>query len=159
MINPNGSHLPALVPCVVTTDGPVLELGLGEFSTPVLHSLCFRTRTLLSVDGDPTAIYNFSQLGDPWHEIRYDPDYRSLDELGLEFWSVVFVDHWPAERRAADVLKFTNTEFLVIHDAEVPSIGPVIMAQGKDKWPHIRLYQNFEPYTLILGRKEIPNLP
>ena len=159
MINPNGSHLPALVPCVVTTDGPVLELGLGIFSTPVLHSLCYGSRKLLSIDTDETAIYNFCQLSEREHEIRLDFDYRSLNEIGKEFWSVVFIDNWPSERRAADVLNFTHADFVVIHDAEVPAIGPIIMAQGKDKWPHMRLYQKFNPHTLILGRKEIPNLP
>ena len=132
---------------------------MGEFSTPVLHSLCFRTRRLLSVDGDPTAIYNFSQLGDPWHEIRYDPDYQNLDKLAREPWSVVLVDHWPSERRAVDALKFLTAEYIVVHDADVPEIGAVILKQSRGQWAHIQMYERFQPATLILGRKDIPNLP
>jgi hypothetical protein len=158
-LNPNGSHLPALLACVVLTDGAVLELGMGEFSTPVLHSLCFRTKRLLSVDGDQAAIFNFSQLADDWHEIRYDFDYRSLDELAKEPWSVVLVDNWPSERRAADALKFLGAEYLVVHDADVPSIGPVIIEAAAKLGYNTHLYKRFDPWTLIVSKKEIPNLP
>ena len=34
------SHLPALLACIAVTHGPVLELGVGHFSTPHLHALC-----------------------------------------------------------------------------------------------------------------------
>jgi hypothetical protein len=157
-LNPNGSHLPALMACVVVTDGPVLELGMGIFSTPVLHSLCYGSRRLLSIDEDQTAIYNFCQLMEREHEIRHDFDYRSLDELARQPWSVVLVDHWPSGRRAADALKFLTAEYVIVHDAEVPEIGPVILKQARSQWPHIQMYERFQPSTLILKQKEIPSL-
>lgn len=158
-LNPNGSHLPALVACVAVTDGPVLELGLGEFSTPVLHALCFRGRKLVSLDHDQRALDNFGCLASDWHEVRLDPNYASLDRLAREPWGVVLVDHWPSERRAADALKFLGAEFVVVHDAEAQAIGPPIMAKAINAGLRVRLYQRFEPWTLIVGQKEIPNLP
>jgi len=36
----NGTHLPALLACVSRTAGGVIELGVGHFSTPILHAVC-----------------------------------------------------------------------------------------------------------------------
>ena len=47
----DGSHLPVLIKMVLMTDGPILELGTGFFSTPVLHWLCAeKKRKLVSYD-------------------------------------------------------------------------------------------------------------
>src|SRR3954454_11711777 len=35
------THFPVLIKLIQMTDGPVLELGSGLFSTPLLHWLCF----------------------------------------------------------------------------------------------------------------------
>jgi hypothetical protein len=35
-----GSHLPSLAACLASSRGPVIELGVGHFSTPFLHAYC-----------------------------------------------------------------------------------------------------------------------
>lgn len=162
MLNANGSHLPALMACLAVTDGPVLELGLGDFSTPVLHVMCYSVRRLLSLDNDERAIRNFAHLTERQHEVRLDPGYGSLDALAKEPWSVVLVDEWPSGRRASDAFKFLEAEgveFVVVHDAEVPGIGPPIEAKAASLGLQTVTYKRFEPWTLIVGRKEIPRLP
>ena len=38
-----GTHLPVLMDIVSKTDGPILEIGTGVFSTPYLHWACFNS--------------------------------------------------------------------------------------------------------------------
>ncbi len=35
-----GTHMACLIAAVINTTGPVLELGSGHYSTPLLHVLC-----------------------------------------------------------------------------------------------------------------------
>lgn len=47
------SFMPALFACIVATRGPVLEIGVGHVSTPVLHAFCItQDRLLISVEDD-----------------------------------------------------------------------------------------------------------
>lgn len=49
----HSTHLAVLMEAVRRTAGPVLELGVGLYSTPVLHWLCYPTnRRLVSYDSD-----------------------------------------------------------------------------------------------------------
>ena len=49
-----GSHLPILLRAMKATTGPVLELGAGIYSTPILHALCqIEGRKLVTYESDP----------------------------------------------------------------------------------------------------------
>ena len=48
-----GTHLVPLMACVVESSGPVLELGCGRWSTPVLRAYCLAAkREFVSVDSN-----------------------------------------------------------------------------------------------------------
>lgn len=48
-----GTHQTPLISAVMHTKGPILELGCGDFSTPLLHAICSTNqRMLLSTDTD-----------------------------------------------------------------------------------------------------------
>jgi hypothetical protein len=70
-INPGGTHLPLLMRAIINTTGPVLELGVGWNSTPVLHEAC-SGRLLVSVENEPQWAENFRFLETPQHRIVYD---------------------------------------------------------------------------------------
>jgi hypothetical protein len=109
------THLPSLFAVLLATDGPVLEIGCGLGSTPILRAYCQAAgRVFLSVESDKD-----------WAEkvgAEYMPNYDGLPALGGHcsgFWSVVFVDNAPAIRRGADAMLFKDSaEFVVIHDWE-----------------------------------------
>lgn len=49
------THIPILAAVVAMTDGPVLELGTGLNSTPLLSEMCFHmSRDLYSIETDPS---------------------------------------------------------------------------------------------------------
>lgn len=114
-----GSHLPMLLKLLSITDGPVLEMGGGWVSTPVLHWCCVpRRRTLLTLDNDPACYEMLRQYDDSYHTIALVEDWDQAD-IEREFWDIAFIDHAPAERRKEDIRRLANqAEYVVVHDTD-----------------------------------------
>jgi len=116
-----GTHFPILAACVARTQGPVLELGCGEYSTPMLHFLC-NGRRLVSLEDDPDWINKYKELETNWHTLQFVDkwaDARIIDEVK---WDVAFVDHAPAEQRIQEIKRLKNlAKHIVIHDTENPN--------------------------------------
>ena len=114
-----GSHLPALLRCVLATRGPVLEIGCGEWSTPVLNAVCRAMgRTLKSYETNVewaekvSAATGASVLSSEYY-------YGAVGH----HWSVVLVDHDPAQDRINTALAFADAAvFIVVHDCQYPGI-------------------------------------
>jgi hypothetical protein len=110
------SHLSLLIRALTLSDGPVLELGMGMFSTPVLHWMCFPRRRLLSFESDRRYFEKLRGFADPWfHEIYLAEDW---DAIPIEQpWDVVLVDH-NAGRRRVELPRVRAAKFVVIHDTD-----------------------------------------
>lgn len=136
-----GTHMSTLATAVAHTTGPVLELGMGDWSTPLLHALCSKDkRYLLSTETDKYWISLFEDLETDWHKFEYVPIFEKSisryyrpekwDAVGNEMrWSVVFIDHAPAERRLLDITRLRkNTDIFVVHDTEGRGygLGPIL---------------------------------
>lgn len=126
-----GTHMACLITAAVNTTGPILEMGAGDYSTPLLHAVCSKDkRYLLSTDTDKLWLSHFTDLETDWHEFKYVNVYEDDWELnpqpelwdtigGDRHWSVVFIDHRPGERRVVDIARLRpNTDIFVIHDTE-----------------------------------------
>ena len=151
-----GSHLVPLMACVTATRGSVLEMGVGHWSTPLLHRYCAAAgRHLVSVDEDHQWAEKFRDMRVCNHQVRgvrYDDFMR---EAVQQAWSVVFLDQSPGHRRAADAVALRDVSvFLVVHDysgAEVRnSFAPIL-----EQWP-FRAEAKFSPSTLVLGHVPLP---
>jgi hypothetical protein len=118
-MDPAGTHLPILKHIVELTTGPVLEMGMGYNSTPILHEMC-KERLLVSLDSQTEWVEKFADFRSYQHKIQtissWDDTARYLQTI---YWDVVFIDHWPCERRIIDMrLLMHNTRFMVVHDTE-----------------------------------------
>ncbi len=124
-----GTHQTPLITAVMHTDGPILELGCGDFSTPLLHAICSANqRTLLSTDTDKKWLRLFLDLETAWHTFVYvpvfenprNPQANKWDQIGNDIhWSIVFIDHHPGTRRAADIKRLrSHADIFVVHDTE-----------------------------------------
>ena len=112
------SHIPVLIKVMEATSGPVLELGMGIFSTPLLHMLCFdKNRNLVSYDNNQKYVDMFRKYRSETHKIGVVNDWDKID-VDEYNWSVVLVDHTPGERRAVEIARLINAEYLVVHDTE-----------------------------------------
>lgn len=160
-----GSHFPPLMACLAATKGPVLEVGMGNFSTPVLHSYCLAYpyhpvtsyRDLVSVEENSDWFHQFSDLMGHRHRILHS-EYGVLEKLSRQtFWSVVFIDEWPEERRAGDALLFKDSaEYIVIHDVQsegvMGNLRPLL-----HNWKYQKTYTRYLPATIVLSNtREIP---
>jgi hypothetical protein len=146
------THEPALVAAVAAAGpGPVLEIGAGYYSTPILHALCAAMgRALLTVDNDTGWIHRLESLRSSTHRlVSVDSWDQSLPLTDSEMWAVVFVDHAPAERRVVEIARLANrTEFMVVHDSEHPLYGyDRCFAEFKYRYDYTR----FVPWTSILS--------
>lgn len=139
-----GSHLRALMECLVTTTGPVLEVGAGEWSTPILRAYCLAEgRHFESLESDAEWAARFGSIHDPNHE-------RLRTDAKLN-WDVVLIDHAPAERRAPDALLFLSTaRYVVIHDYQEEGIRQDVDAIAPH-WNTRRVYQNGPVWTVVLS--------
>jgi len=140
-ISAYGTHFPALATIVANTQGPILEMGCGDYSTPMLHALCAPTkRMLVSTDVHQSWLSLFLDLQRSWHTFAYVPAYEKQDQrnniwycvgqdawdsIGQDIhWSVVLIDHSPGLRRVVDIERLRkNTDIFVIHDTEDARYG------------------------------------
>lgn len=127
-MNPYATHLPLLLKALAATSGDVLELGIGESSTPVLHEICrVQERRLVSIDSDPKFYEEYrGKYGSDLHSFYLaDVDWdtvlsgKVIVRSELVPWSVVLVDHRPAKRRSNDAAWFAHmAKYVVCHDTE-----------------------------------------
>jgi hypothetical protein len=132
-----GTHQRLLLRAALRTTGPMLELGTGWYSTPLLHEVAvLQRRFLLSHDNDPDWMQKMQR-------VFYHPVYHRLELLNREAWKtpwqdiygnwgLAFIDHGPrpeeprnskgllnALDRAQAVLDLMDhTDVFVLHDTE-----------------------------------------
>ena len=85
------------------TNGPILELGAGLHSTPLLHWLCAESnRKLITYESNLTWFKyakefqsrNHSiRLAENWDEIDFIAPLPTANKKSNKRWSVVFIDH------------------------------------------------------------------
>lgn len=147
-----GSHMPALLACVAASTGPVLELGVGHFSTPQLHAICATMgRYLLSVESNDDW---FTQMANIYETDEHGfltgiPD--GVDQL---YFGVAFIDHSPGGANRADAFRklIEVSGYVVVHDAQ----------QNAENFQHIEpmlkglewhLCTGYFPHTLVASKK------
>lgn len=151
-----GSHMPLLLLALGATDGPVLEIGVGHFSTPHLHYLCAgMNRRLVSVEQAKDWHDEFKDKYEAsLHSFRQGEYMDVLPELARLPWSVVFIDHSPGGKARSDVFEMfiERVEFVVVHDYHLENedaIKPLLRNAA-----HI-VSNVYQPPTLLVSRKRI----
>lgn len=110
------THIPMLIKCVLATNGPVLELGAGPASTPLLHWLCQEKKRLLHTYESNRYFYKYARLfGSGNHKI-YRVDWNDYNIEG--HWSVALIDQPSKFRSWAIELLKDNVDYIVIHDTD-----------------------------------------
>ena len=101
------THLPILIKLFNMTEGPILEIGTGLYSTPYLHWACFeKKRKLVSYD-DQAKYFNPEYISD-YHESYLVDD-----------WGIALIDHHPSSRRKEEIRRLANSvDYIVVHDTE-----------------------------------------
>lgn len=109
------THQAPLINAVLHTEGVILELGSGDYSTPLLHELCRPTkRRLITCDSEESWLTYYLPLVTDWHDLILVKDW---DDINGHF-GLVFIDH-VTERRVVDLRRLKSfTDVFVVHDSE-----------------------------------------
>lgn len=151
-----GSHLPPLLACIAVTEGPVLELGVGFFSTPHLHALCGAMgRLLFSVEGNLDWYSEFKRYSGGAHHVLVSEEFERLPK---HKWGVAFIDHSPGGANRANAFRqlIDVSDYVVVHDAQKDAenfqhIEPLLDGVN---W---HLCTGYWPHTLVCSKtKQIP---
>lgn len=153
------THFPLLMKVVAASEGTILELGSGMFSTPLLHWLCFeKQRPLFTWERHLHYLDFATKFRTDWHHVDHVPKVETLDLAGIAErigrFSIVFIDHSPKKPRTRgdDALLFKDiADYVILHDAGV---------EGKEKYGYDQLYPHFKyrhdwtgclPHTTVLS--------
>lgn len=123
------TYRPLLEAALAATTGPVLELGVGDASTPWLHHRC-KDRLLVSIESNERGWQErFACLASPLHRVEFMP-YEAVPMMrpddDAKPWSVVFIDHASVPWRLRDVAWFYHVaDIVVVHDTENPYYAPL----------------------------------
>jgi hypothetical protein len=120
------THNALLLKVLEVSEGDVLELGGGAFSTPLLHWYCKnKNRRLITYDDDENY-YGFEhQFQSKLHSIKLVTSWDEVD--AVKHRGLVFIDHggkkshdsWRGSRRGIDVIRFKDSaDYIVMHDTE-----------------------------------------
>lgn len=115
------TFLPMLLEAMARTNGDVLELGAGVFSTPLLHWLCERQRrNLLTIDNSLRWLRFARQyLRTDSHQFQFVENWEDAHSYINKEWDVALIDHSPSGRRIEEIKKLADkVKYLVVHDSE-----------------------------------------
>lgn len=112
------THLPLLLRVAEVSEGDILEMGTGYFSTLFLRWYCeMFGRNLYSFESVRHWYERAITKPKPYHHIFYTPDF---DKAEIERpWGMAFIDHGPNYRRKVDIPRLANlAQYIVIHDTQ-----------------------------------------
>ena len=115
-----GSHRLVLAKVLKRVSRSVLELGAGDYSTPLIHTVEERGVKILTIEDNPEWFDKYKHLKTDLHDFRY------IDSGGIqefydnddEQWELVFVDNGTWEARIPAIRKYSGiADYMVIHDS------------------------------------------
>jgi hypothetical protein len=166
--DPYATHSPVLTAMLAATAGPVLELGCGNYSTPILHEMCKAMgRQLVSVESDYEWLNKFiafrsenhllclcGERGNEWR--FFISEEKTLTGM---HWGLVFVDNDPVGQRKFDIEQLRgNTDYFVIHDTE-PEVEHIYgFADILKTFKYRKDYTLLTPHTTVVSDNNPLNL-
>lgn len=146
------THLHPLVEVALSTEGPILELGCGDYSTPVLSAIARNQRRVLKIQAaDVTWLYKFAEFGDIEHVPNWDKWTPPAPPDTAE-WGMVFLDSEQSTLGRIERLPQLRAvaPVVVLHDAQGAVTRPRWQActAGWD----VEIRKRYDPWTAILRR-------
>ena len=158
-----GSHAIVLLAALfLSRSGPILELGMGSTSTPLLHRFSVeQNRFVLSTDSNLRWINYFRSINanQTQHEFLH---IEVNTEMGVEWatsaladrknWSLVLIDHRPGPRRKFDLMLYAQrSDLVVLHDTESSALYQY--DEGLIYYPFRYRFTRLKTHTDVLSAK------
>lgn len=150
------THMPVLIKLANITTGPIMEVGSGVYSTPLLHWLCAGTkRKLVSYENDKDFIKLAKEYRARNHSIRLVDDFLTIPNT--DHYSVIFIDHNGHTRGKTAVHFKDSADYIVIHDSNV--VGKNMYQVAFPEFKYRKDYDRCKPWTSVLSNtKNLDNL-
>ena len=145
------THLPILVSSAIfvyqnAPSRPMYELGVGYYSTPVLHSIALSyNSTLLSYDDNNRWMKKFEYLSSENHFFSL---VKKWDDFKLDGpCSLLFIDNslLPNERLKLANSFCNDSSLIVVHDSDK------FTSLDLEKFKYKFSYEHLVPYTIVLS--------
>lgn len=140
------THLEALVHTALSTTGPILEIGCGDYSTPVLAAIA------KAQDRKFTIYTNDIEWGAKYVEIA---SIRLVDDWGkwtapAETFGMIFLDEQHSRKRNMLLPALAQiADAVVLHDAQA-AIGNANWEESIAEYDSVTLFKRFVPWTAVL---------
>jgi len=146
------SHMAVLVKCLQNSKGPVLELGMGLFSTPLLHWLCIdMDRLVVSYENEPKYANYCKDFNRGDHKVYLIEDWDKID-IESNHWGMAFIDHSPEKRRVVEARRLANnTDLIVCHDTQPGEDHFYGYSLMWDEFKNVYHYEKGSPRTSVLS--------
>lgn len=141
------THNGMLIKALLNSTGPVVEVGGGLYSTPLLHWLCKLQGRKLTTYESHDLFYEFcKQFVSRGHTVKF---IENWDEMDFKtHYGVVLIDHHPSERRVVDILNFKDSaDFIVVHDTERREQYLLDKTNGQFKYEFV--WKECVPWTTV----------
>lgn len=119
------SYLPILWIALESTQGDVIELGVGDGSTEKLNAYCYDSgRHLFSYESNTEWYKRYEKLtGIGYHQVEFvGNNWQIMQERHRVPIGVLFSDEAPGEMRKYNISMFCNiAQIIVAHDSEKES--------------------------------------
>jgi hypothetical protein len=150
------THVPVLIKIFGISDGPIMEIGSGVYSTPILHWLCSDTnRTLVTYENNQEFIKFAKEFESSFHAVNYVDDFLSIPNTGR--YGMIFIDHAGRTRGYTTIHFKDSADYIIIHDSNVIRKNRYQLAFPEFKYR--KDFTKYEPWTTVLSNiKELDNL-
>jgi hypothetical protein len=154
-----GSHLPILAKVLQISNGPVMECGVGIFSTPFIHEYCDMEKRFVDSYEDNVDWFNNHDIWrTPLHHISL---VKKWDDIPIEkrHWGVIFIDHIDKRRNIDAIRAAQHADYVVLHDSN----GRYeFIYHYENVYPHYKyrhIFNAIYPHTTVLSNfKNLENL-
>ena len=156
------SHYSVLAGVVAGTQGPILELGAGDGSTPMLHYIASTMdRPILTADTNAEWLAKYVGYGTHLHTFKFVEGWKEFKDP-FERIGCIFIDCAPGEAREHLARRYKNrADFVVCHDSEkdYASGGNYQYEKVIPEFKHVSEFRRFRPYTLIMSNVRNFHIP
>lgn len=145
-MDPYATHLEALVSTALATDGPILEMGCGDYSTPVLAAIANKMgRGFVVHSSNEEWASKFSDLADVnivnWDE--WEPPQFGMALLDSEEHTLKRLSRLPKLLEVGGAV--------VVHDADIVSSYPAW--RGTVAGRGVQFYKRQRPWTAVIAER------
>lgn len=145
------NHRFLLWPALEASDGDVVEMGMGQGSTPFLHQYCKdKGRKLFSFESSLEWAMKFQDMIGDDHKVYHVLDWDVVSRTTIP--DVILIDHAPGERRKIDISLFAwKAKFIICHDTEPAADHGYQMRAELARFKYLKEYQSPGAWSTIVS--------